>query len=262
MKKRGLFAAVLLCAAGTGAFGQAKTGLTDQFALFWDVRTGNAADDQSYTGIITRSALIGFQEKGFKPVPAGTVAGLIPDLDRTQPLAQTVIPKLSAAAKDQGSSFVVLISYIGDVSGGTFAMRAWDLSGKTFYDFQEKVRSGLELYNRLNDATAEVAARAGTVAKTSPEAAENPQEQKPKGYVQRIVVLSGDEGAEIWLNGVVRAGVIADGRLLPSSASTWARSSSSSSASPAFTTTARNSPWTRNRWSLPCVPSSAWSSTS
>ncbi len=212
MNKSGLFIAILLCAAGTGAFGQAKTGLTDQFSLFWDVRAGDATETKNYTGIITRSALIGFQEKGFKPVPTGALAEIIPDLDRSQPLSQTVIPKLAATAKDQGSSFVVLVSYATDQSGALFDVRAWDLSGKMLYETRDRVRSGLELYNRLNDATAALVARVGATVKTAPETTPR-GEQTAKGYVQRVVVLSGDEGAEIWVNGVIRAGVIADGRL-------------------------------------------------
>jgi hypothetical protein len=208
-----LLAAALLFLAAAGAFGQAEKGLTDQFSLFWDVRTGNATDDKNYTGIITRSALIGFQQKGFKPVPSGSLAEVVPDLDRAKPLTETIVPKLAAMAKEQGSSFAVLVTYAGDEGGTVFAVRAWDLTGKIFYEFQEKVRSGLELYNRLNDATVEVAARAGAVTKTSPAATDQTGERQAKGYVQRIVVLSGDEGAEIWVNGVVRVGVVADGRL-------------------------------------------------
>ncbi|MBN2351144.1 MAG: hypothetical protein JXD23_01145 [Spirochaetales bacterium] len=213
MNKSGLLIAVLLCAAGAAVFGQAKSGLTDQFSFFWDVNTGDATENKNYTNIITRSALIGFQQKGFKPVPSGAMGDVVPEIDRTQPLSQTVIPRLAAMAKDQGSSFVVLVSYTGGQSGTVFELRAWDLSGKVFYEFQERVRSGLELYNRLNDATAQLISRAGAVAKSSPEGTEPAGERTAKGYVQRIVVLSGDEGAEIWVNGVVRVGVITDGRL-------------------------------------------------
>ncbi|HEQ72104.1 MAG TPA: hypothetical protein ENN69_06410 [Spirochaetia bacterium] len=214
MRKRQVLWLLIFFLTAGFCFGQARTGLTDQLALFWDVTIGSASENSRYAEIIARSTLVGLERRGFKPVPGGTLASVVPSLDRSRPVEEAALPRLIELAKEHGSSFVVLVSYYREEPFFTLEIRAWDLAGRRFYNFKENARTALEVYNRLEVGTSDLVRRAGRVEQTPDRGeTENGAERTPRGYVQEVVLLSGDEGCEIYINGVIRAGVITDGRL-------------------------------------------------
>jgi hypothetical protein len=212
MEKRGILFILLAVLTGAVLSGQEKAASANQLAFAWDVRIGAPEENRKFAEIIARSAGISFERKGFSPLPAGDVGTVLPGLDRSRPAEETIVPKMAALAKEQGSNFLVVIGYYVENDNTFLEVRGWDLAGGKFYDFKQEARSGLELYNRLNDALGALAVKADTIKGVTPDTTPK-TERVSKGYVQQIVVLSGDEGAEIYVNGVMRVGVITDGRL-------------------------------------------------
>ncbi len=212
MDKTGLIIILLLVLTGTALSAQEKAAPANQLAFAWDVRVGDPEENRKFAEIIARSAGISFERKGFSPIPIGDVGTLLPGLDQSRPVAETILPKLIELAASQGSKFTVLIGYYPEAGDLILEVRGWDLAGARFYDFKAEAKSGLELYNRLNDAITALSLAANKIRGVSPDT--RPKEERvAKGYVQQIIVLSGDEGAEIYVNGVMRVGVITDGRL-------------------------------------------------
>lgn len=212
MEKRGFLFILLALVTGAVLSAQDKAAPANQLAFAWDVRMGDAEQNRKFAEIIARSAGIGLERKGFSPLPAGDVTVILPGLDRTRPADETIKPKLVALAEEQGSRFAVLVSYYTQDVDVILEVRGWDLAGARFFEYKAEARSGLELYNRLNDAIIALAAAADKLRGVTPDS--TPKEQRvAKGYVQQIILLSGDEGAEIYVNGVMRVGVITDGRL-------------------------------------------------
>jgi len=179
---------------------------------------GNTVDDSRYAEIIARSAKIELEQKGFAVIPAGTVESFtgsrsIPE--DPEEFQKNALPALLENAAKAGSGFVMVILYHGDAASATFTVFAWNNEGKRITVFKDRVRSGLELYTRMSVAADEFASGAGKVqtsgTTTTTTTVEGGKEER--GFVQQIVFYSWDEGAEIYVNKVIRAGVIVDGRL-------------------------------------------------
>lgn len=188
----------------------AQEGSGPQLSLFWDIASGKSADDVKYAEIISRTAVNYLSQAKWNPIPTGELKNVVKGFDRLQ-LETEVLSQLIELAKEQGSNFLMLISLIKeDVL--ILKLQIWDIEKKSLFEFKEIVQGGLEIYNRLNEAIVSLDTKLAKL-KGQEHASVIPPTQTRKGYVQTVVLLSGDEGTEIYLNRIMRLGVITEGRL-------------------------------------------------
>lgn len=215
MLTKRLFLFIFFSLAGALGFGE----LTGKLTLFWDVRLSSQLEKTQYADVIARSGVITLQRLGLTPISGGPLEDLLPGVDRGAPLAAASLKVLAAAAREQGSSFFIIISYFIEKDGVNqyLEARAYN-ADESVYNFavyaKKQVRTGLEVYNRLNEAIALLIKNADIAGASTDDALET---LEIRGYVQSITLLSQDEGAEITINQLQSVGVIKDGRLrLPS----------------------------------------------
>jgi len=193
----------------------AQEAQSNAVSIYWHVSIGDAAENARYADIIARTSLIEFQQKGFVVTPAGKIESFagsdVPD--DVSEFEKKTLPRLQENAAGAKSSFVVAILYHGDAALATVTVYAWNRNGKMVLSYQDRVRSGLELYTRMTKSAEQFASGAGKVESTAQTAGTTGDEPQKRGFVQQVVLYSWDEGAEIYVNKVIRVGVIIDGKL-------------------------------------------------
>ncbi|MBN1525056.1 MAG: hypothetical protein JW904_11265 [Spirochaetales bacterium] len=196
---------------------------TNQVSFFWNVVYTSSADNAKYTDLIARAVLIEFEQKGFYPIPGGNVYDFAETASRytkQEDIETTYLPALLEKATQEKSSFVAVVSYYKQNTSFILDLYVWNINGKRVFAGSTRARSSLEMYSRLSEVVQDFSTRTGKLAKAEPTTTtidpDTGEEVKTvrEGFIQQIVLYSWDEGAEIFVNSTILAGVITDGKLV------------------------------------------------
>jgi hypothetical protein len=194
---------------------QAQAPVPYRVSVFTDVRMQSEADNSTYRSVLARNMTTELENRGYGTVPGGELSLILPGRELPEqgaPEADT-INSMRRLAVSQSSSYFCLVRYIQRGDSLEFSVYFWRGNGGLIVSYSTRDAAGLAVYNRLNAAvgmfidkagqgkSAEIAGGGGGAAETS-------------RYVKEIILYSKDEGAEIWLKGKEKLGVIKNGQLI------------------------------------------------
>ncbi len=184
-------------------------------SVFSDVRMQSEADNNTYRSVLARNITTELESKGYGTVPGGEFSLIFPGRElpaQGMPPAD-VVNSMKRQAASQLSSYFCLVRYVQQAQRVELSVYFWNRNGGLIISYSTQDAAGLAVYNRLNTAVGMFINKAGQ-GKSTEIAGGGGGSAEATRYVKEIILYSKDEGAEIWLKGKEKLGVIKNGQLI------------------------------------------------